>query len=245
MKPILLIYLLMTWGFGYCQVVSNSCINALIICDNDSRPLTMGASPIPIIPNFGSVSNPSTNPNGTNSGCLPDGEFNPNWYIIDILSSGTLEFAVSFTGGGSGFLDWAMWVYDTSSCQDIEADALPPVACNMNYASAGLTGMASVANMPAGADPGNFETPINVSYGDRFIICICNTQYVSGNFTFTYLGTSTVCQSSVSLETIEASTQKEIIGIVDVMGRTVSPTTNQLLIYQYADGTTEMIFRIE
>jgi hypothetical protein len=89
--------------------------------------LSTGPIPAPVIPDTSLISNPSSNPNPGNSGCLLLGELNPNWYILDIETSGSLAFHFSVPGG-AGFFDWAMWPYDSASRQMIASDSLSPNA---------------------------------------------------------------------------------------------------------------------
>ena len=181
-------------------VVSNACNGAVNLCNGDIGPFSIGASPSPIIPTYGGVSNPSTNPNPGNSGCLASGELNPNWFIISIESSGDFEFSIHPTICGGGFLDWIMWEYtDSTTCLSIMADTLVPIACNANLSADGMTGMASIGNIPAGGNTGNFETPINVNAGDKFIVCFSNYSAQVGNYTVDNFGTAGICQSTTSL----------------------------------------------
>ena len=50
----------------------------------------------------GSISNPNSNPASSNGGCLLQGELNSTWMIINVASSGTLEFTIGtpIPGGG-------------------------------------------------------------------------------------------------------------------------------------------------
>ena len=73
-------------------VVSNSCDQAQNICNSVPVPfpLSTGVSPNPTVPPAGSFSNPSSNPAGMNSGCLLAGELNPNWFVLNVTSTGQL-----------------------------------------------------------------------------------------------------------------------------------------------------------
>ena len=91
------------------------------------------------LPSGNTISNPSTNPGSTNSGCLFSGESSggATWVQINISSSGTLGFQISQTS----FSDWAMWPYNATACADILNNILPPVRCNWNSSSTGGTGI--------------------------------------------------------------------------------------------------------
>lgn len=56
------------------------------------------------------------------------------------------------------------------------------------------------------------------------------------------LYTTQVC--NVGIEEL-ASVEKELLNIVDLMGRETTPQKNMVLIYVYSDGTTERVFEFE
>jgi hypothetical protein len=72
-----------------------------------------------------------------------------------------------------------------------------------------------------------------------------------GNFLFVNAsdgaGTYAVYRTAntASIETISSNTNKELLKIVDLMGREVKYETNKVLIYIYSDGSTERFFHIE
>ena len=98
--------------FAQAPVASTACDQAQNICNNIPVPfpLTQGPSPNPTVPPAGSFSNPSTNPAGVNSGCLLAGELNPNWFVLNVTTSGQLEFNIG-APGGSGYYDWELWPF--------------------------------------------------------------------------------------------------------------------------------------
>lgn len=219
MRLLLTSFAILVSGIIYAQgVVTNACNGAATICNGDTGPFSTGVSPDPIIPPYGGVSNPSTNPNPGNQGCLASGELNPNWFILTIESSGLLEFQISAGLGGAGFLDWIMWAYDSTTCQQVSMDLLPPIACNSNASSDGLTGMASPGNIPVGGNSGNFEAPISVVTGDQFIVCFSNFSYQSGNFTVDNFGSAGICQSTASLDNQSNSLLLKLITYEDAIG---------------------------
>lgn len=227
-------------------IVSNACSFAPIICDGDQYLISVGASPGPTIPDSSLVSNPFTNPNSNpgNSGCLLNGEINPNWFVIDVETPGLLAFHFSVPGG-SGFFDWIMWTYDSTTCQMIAADSLVPVACNWNGTSIGITGLADSTNLPAAGNVVNFEAPLNVVAGDQFIICVSSGSSQVGNLLFTNTGTAGLCQSTADIEGETLTQEKELIKIVDLTGREVEYQPNTLFIYMYSDGSSERVFKME
>ncbi len=137
------------------------------------------------LPSTNTISNPSTNPSGVNSGCLLSGESSggATWVQINISSSGTLEFNIS----QSGFVDWAMWPYNASACAGIIGNTLPPVTCNWNQSSSGGTGIGPV---PLGGSPGNFQPSLNVTAGQSFIVCVTNFSNVNGTVNMNFTGTA-------------------------------------------------------
>ena len=89
-------------------VVAPDCSDAVNnnICTNASFQIDPNGAGLEEL--NGSVSNPSINPSSSNSGCLLTGETNSTWMIINISSSGLLEFSFG-QDGGTGCLDWIMW----------------------------------------------------------------------------------------------------------------------------------------
>ncbi len=138
------------------------------------------------------ISNPTTNPNAApgNAGCLLSGELNSTWITVYVQQSGTLEFSFD-NNTGNGLMDWAMWDNSNgNACTDIAANTLPPVACNWNLTSAGLTGMADPLNLPVGANPGNFENPINVTSGQSFTIMFSNFSALTTTVNLSFFGSA-------------------------------------------------------
>lgn len=227
--------------------VSNGCMAlSTPTCNGTLIPLSTGASPTPVFTDTSFVSNPNVNPNSSpgNAGCLLAGEYNPNWILLSIETGGMLEFHFS-TGGSSGFLDWIMWPYSASACQQIMADSLPPIACNWNNSSAGITGMADSTNLPSGAPSVNFENPIAVNAGDQFVICVSNGSSLVGNLVFTNTGSAGICQSTADISEETVSHKRELVKIVDVTGRVAKEQPNVLLFYIYDDGSSERVYRTE
>ena len=91
--------------------------------------------------------------------------------IINIAASGSLEFTFG-ADNGTGCLDWIMWPYSPTACNEIIANTLAPIRCNWNGACEGFTGMATV--LPLGASPTNFEASLNATVGQQFLICMSN-----------------------------------------------------------------------
>src|SRR5687767_10435600 len=85
------------------------------ICGSGTMTYTTGSGSDPDF-TTGSVSNPTSNPAGFNSGCLLAGELNPMFFLINITSSGTLEWTFGNITGSGACQDWIMWPYTSSTC---------------------------------------------------------------------------------------------------------------------------------
>jgi len=186
-------------------IVSNSCDQAQNICNSVPVPfpLSTGASPNPTVPPSGSFSNPSSNPAGVNSGCLFAGELNPNWFVLNVTSTGQLEFEIG-APGGSGYFDWELWPYDpVTGCSDIANNLVAPAACNWNASAQGFTGMSS-GGPPPGGIGGNFQPSIPVVAGEAYILMFSNYSYQSGNVNLTFppSGASIGCSGGTPDQTI-------------------------------------------
>jgi gliding motility-associated-like protein len=196
MKKVLYsLFILLAFISGKAQ--NDDCIDAIPICSNPSFTFNANSGPGNVIDftTSSNVSNPQTNPNPPNMGCLLSGELKPQWLILTVGNAGSLEFvfgAASSANPQAGFYDWAMWPYTPSSCSQIFNNTLPPIRCNWNGTSSGGTGMASAANIPAGGDPSNYEAPLTVNACQQFIICISNFSGVNTLVSFQSLGTASL-----------------------------------------------------
>jgi gliding motility-associated-like protein len=160
----------------------------------------------------GSVSNPSTNPQGVNSGCLLSGETSSTFITINIVTSGTLQWSLvglnpNGTPSGSGCFDWIMWADSPSSttdgCAGINGNTLPPVACNWNGMCNGNTGMSTAANYPPNASNTSYQPPLTVTAGQSFILCLSNYSSTSQTVNLSFFGTASVaCGVSAADQTI-------------------------------------------
>lgn len=151
----------------------------------------------------GSTSNPSTNPSSGNSGCLLTGETNSTWMIINISGSGLLEFSFG-QDGGTGCLDWIMWEYSATACDEIFGNTLAPISCNWNGQCEGFTGIAST--LPPGGAASNFEPGINAAAGEQYLICLSNYSSQSTNLPLNFFGTADVSCEAVLPITVNDTT---------------------------------------
>ena len=186
-------------------IVSNACDQAQNICNSVPVPfpLSTGVSPNPTVPPAGSFSNPSLNPAGMNAGCLLAGELNPNWFVLNVTSTGQLEFDIG-SAGGSGYYDWELWPYDpVTGCSDIANNLVAPAACNWNASAQGFTGMSS-GGPPPGGVAGNFQPSIPVVAGESYILMFSNYSFQTGNVSLTFppSGASIGCSGGTPDQTI-------------------------------------------
>ncbi len=187
-------------------ITASDCPDAVNICTNYSWSIDPnGIGALNEIPPLGSLGNPDylgadaiPSSWGTdNWGCLRSNELNSTWMILNISGSGSLEFTFGGLGTQAGFYDWIMYPYTPSSCAGIMANTVPPVRCNWNGVSFGGTGLAST--VPAGGDPTNFETPLNVLAGQQYLICFSNWSSVTTVVPLEFGGTATVSCDPVVL----------------------------------------------
>ncbi len=206
MKAIIVtIALFGTFGVFSQGIVSNACNQAQNICNSIPVPfpLSVGQSPSPTVPPAGSTANPSSNPAGVNYGCLLAGELNPNWFVLNVTSSGQLMFNIG-APGGSGYFDWALWPYNpTTGCSAIMNNQVSPAACNWNASAQGFTGM-SQGGPPPGGIAGNFQPSIPVVAGQQYILMFSNYSYLNGNVNLTFppAGASIGCSADTPDQTI-------------------------------------------
>lgn len=174
------------------------------------------------LPIGNNVSNPSSNPASSNSGCLPNNESNPTWAILEVTSGGTLGFYIGVGGNQTGWLDWILWPYDSIACNKILSNLLPPIRCNWNSSSTGGTGIGPV---PTGGVAGNFEPILNVNAGDKFVLCLNNFSNIFTNsWKFQKIGTASLGCNIVSLIDEQNS------GLTQTLDLWPNPTSDKLQI---------------
>jgi hypothetical protein len=190
--------------FGICVVNPNpppnpgDCPNAINVCSNTSFNITPSGSGNIVEFGTGSISNPSTNPNCCNSGCLLTGEVNSTWLLITIQTSGMLQFALG-SAGGSGCYDWTMFgPYTASTCTSIASNSLAPIACNWNGSCNQFTGMANP--LPAGGAASSFEQPIAVTAGQKYMICFSNYSSLTTTVPVNFMGSATIGCTPLPIE---------------------------------------------
>jgi gliding motility-associated-like protein len=201
-------------GIAALAQTSNNCNGSFPGCN--APPFDIDApNPATNVVDFGTgtISNPSTNPQGVNSGCLLSGETSSTFITINIVTSGTLQWSLigmlpgTTTPSNSGCFDWIMWPDSPSSttdgCAGINGNTLPPVACNWNGMCNGNTGMATPSNYPPGASNTSYQPPLTVTAGQSFILCLSNYSSVQQTVDLSFFGTAMVaCDVSAPDQTI-------------------------------------------
>ncbi|MBX3163083.1 MAG: gliding motility-associated C-terminal domain-containing protein [Bacteroidetes bacterium] len=194
---------------AYAQQIA-ACQNAQNACDNPGFQLTPGGTGLPGNLN---VSNPGSNPQGVNSGCLFTNGPSPNWMIITVGSSGMLGFSFGANGSAfpqTGLYDWAMWAYDpNTTCNGIFNNTLPPVACNWNGSGTGGTGMGTP---PPGGSSSNYQPSIPVTAGQQFIILLSNYSGITASVTIQNNGTAGLaCSPLIMPSVIRCPNQQTVL----------------------------------
>jgi gliding motility-associated-like protein len=184
-------------------VVASDCSGAVNICTNQSFQVDPSGSGLVTEFVSGTVSNPSLNPASTNSGCLLSGELNSTWMVVNIATSGTLEFSIGTPGNGC--LDWIMWPYTgPATCTQIINNQIAPIRCNWNANCNNFTGMATP--LPAGGMAGDFEPELNVTCGQKFLICLSNYSSQTTSLPLNFFGTSTISCNTFTPITVNSAT---------------------------------------
>ena len=186
-------------------IVASDCSGAVNICTNASFQIDPSGSGSVVEFTSGSFSNPSINPFSANQGCLLTGEANSTWMVVNIATTGTLEFSFGADAASSNCLDWIMWPYTgPASCTQIINNTLAPIRCNWNGACEGFTGLATPP--PAGGDPTNFEPELNVTCGQKYLICLSNYSSASTAVPLSFFGTSSISCSTFTPITVNNAT---------------------------------------
>lgn len=238
-------------GNGDCTVpvavTASDCPQAVNVCTNLNFTIDPnGWGAIWEIPALGSMSNPEfyfgdglLSPWGTDHyGCLMGQEINTTWMIVNISGSGTLEFTLGANNTQAGFYDWTMFPYTANTCGQILANTIAPVRCNWNYSSSGGTGITST--VPPGGFPENFETPLNVTAGQRYIICFSNWSSVTTVVPLVFGGTATVsCDPVILPVELLYFTATPNGPVVDIDWATASEkNTSHFIVQRSPDGET-------
>ncbi len=153
----------------------------------------------------GCYSNPSTNPASTNSGCLLSGELNSTWMVINVATTGTLQFSFGTLTTSYICYDWIMWPYNSNTCSQIFNNSIAPVRCNWNAPCEAFTGIGSPP--PPGGDPGNFEPNLNVTSGDQFIVCFSNYSSTTTSVPLNFYGSASISCTPLPIVLLDFSAE--------------------------------------
>lgn len=179
-------------------VSASDAFQAINICTNPTFLLDPNNNGLITEFTTGSFSNPSTNPASSNSGCLLTGEVNSTWLIVNVASSGSLEFSFGAPSTSTNkCLDWIMWPYNgTSTINQITNNSIAPIRCNWNASCQGFTGLAST--LPLGANQCDFEPTMQVSCGQKFLICLSNWNALNTVIPVNFFGTAGISCSTIN-----------------------------------------------
>lgn len=179
-------------------VSTSDAFQAINICTNPTFLLDPANNGLLTEFTVGSISNPSVNPASSNAGCLLTGEVNSTWLIVNIASTGTLEFSFGAPSTSTNkCLDWIMWPYNGAPTMNlIMNNSLPPVRCNWNASCQGFTGIAN--SLPIGSNQGDFEPALQVTCGQKFIICLSNWNALNTVIPIQFFGTAGISCSTVN-----------------------------------------------
>lgn len=165
---------------------SPDCATTQFACDGTFN--LIAGSGVDVDFSYNTISNPTSNPAGYNSGCLLAGEKNPMFFLIHINSTGRLEWIFNDQFGGC--YDWIMWPYTASTCSQISAGTLPPVACLWNGICSGTTGM--MDSLLPGLSSADFMGGLQVACGETYLLCISNYSEMSGYGQLNFIGSASV-----------------------------------------------------
>ncbi len=209
-----------------------ACNNGQNFCNNPAFPRMVGGTGLTGAAAGPSVSNPFSNPQGVNSGCMFANVPGPQWMILTASSNGSLGFSLGQAGSPNpqaGYYDWILWPITgnlAATCSGIFAGTQAPAACNWNCTSGGGTGMGTV---PAGATGCNFQPSIPVTAGQQFIFLFSNYSGVSGSVTFQSTGTAALSCSPLIIPsaTVCAGATTTVgaqwLGVVNPITYTLNP----------------------
>jgi len=222
-------------------VSTSDAFQAINICTNPTFLLDPNNNGLITEFTTGSFSNPSTNPASSNSGCLLTGEVNSTWIIVNVASAGSLEFSFGAPSTSTNkCLDWIMWPYNgTSTINQIINNSIAPIRCNWNASCQGFTGLAST--LPLGANQGDFEPTMQVSCGQKFLICLSNWNALNTVIPVNFFGTAgiscttinglqvnspTICEGQSANLVATGATSYLWSNGVTASSQTISPTTS-------------------
>lgn len=202
---IFILSFLILFSFKNYSQNATACATAIAICTNTFNfPLTVGGVGLSGLASSPSISNPTTNPQGVNMGCLYTNGSGPTWLTFKVNNTGNLGFAMGFLGysfSNAGGFDWILWKVSgtfSNTCNSIFNGTFAPVSCNWNSAASGT----GIGTIPTGGSSGNFQPSIPVTVGEEFILLISNHGGFNGTCSFTNTGTALIapCSTVTSIQ---------------------------------------------
>lgn len=185
-------------------------------------------------------------------------------YLVKIKNDGSSDLCISedypsfyYYHGDCVITTWAEPTVTAGSSSAVVADTssalynkceiciIPDFSYVVNDQTVQFTNLTNV-NVNYNWDFGDGNTSSNVSptytyssYGS-FTVCLTSSDACSGD---------SICQTIeikdyTGIEELMLGT-KELVKVVDLMGRETTPQKNKTLIYVYSDGTTERVFEFE
>jgi len=185
-------------------------------------------------------------------------------YLVKIKNDGSSELCISedyptfyYYDGDCVISSWAEPTATAGSSSTVNADTsslnlnkceiciIPDFSYSVTDQTVQFTNNTNV-NVDYDWDFGDSNTSTNESptytyssYGS-FTVCLTSSDACSGD---------SICQliEIIDYTGIEELTQgtKELVKVVDIMGRETAPQKNMVLIYVYSDGTTQRVFEFE
>jgi hypothetical protein len=188
-------------------VTASDCSAAVNVCTS----LTFAVDPsgfgtINEIPALGTTGNPNlvggdavlSSWGSDHWGCLRSGELNSTWMVVNIATSGVLQFSFGTAGGAFNCYDWIMYPYNSTACTQIPTGTYAPIRCNWNSPCAAFTGISTTP--PAGGAAGNFEPDLAVTAGQQYIICFSNYSSAFTSVPLNFFGTASVSCTPLPIE---------------------------------------------
>lgn len=189
MKRLTLTIALFLTGIVLCryanaQITSSDCLGAIPVCQNI---YVSNVAPV----NTGGIADLTID----NQDCLSSGEHLTAWYLINVISSGTLVFTI--TPPTPADYDFALWDITgdptVNKCTPTGCDNIKnalPVRCNYSgtIGQTGLSATGTCASCNAGDPP--FSTALNVTAGQTLILVVDNFTTNTSGYTLDFTGST-------------------------------------------------------
>ncbi|MCY7408860.1 MAG: gliding motility-associated C-terminal domain-containing protein [Chitinophagales bacterium] len=170
---------------AYAQIpTEQDCLGAIPIC-----------GPVYVTPSstFGTGSYPNEDPPST---CLIPGEYNSQWFIFTVITSGNLAFTTTPVNVNADY-DWALYNLTNATCADIPLNSALSVSCNSSMW--GVTGISSTGignyNGPGFTNAFNYLYPVTA--GETYVLNMNNWSGSTGGYTLDFSASSATIFDSV------------------------------------------------